>query len=125
MCDLQSAGQHENTTSVECLKFLKGANVIRVLLLLEFNVADSCSLPRTLLVFWLPSCHKDSVINDPGHSDSCLRRPFILPRIPLFIMPSLMQQLACVSSAKCTLHAVKIAPIFHSRCSLSPWLVGT
>lgn len=125
MCDLRIAGQRENTTSVECLKFLRGANVIRVLLVLEFNAVDSCSLPHTLLVFWSPSCHRDNVINDPGHGDSCFKRPFVLPRIPLFIMQSLIQQLACVSSAKCTPHAVKVAPIFLSRCTLSPWLLGT
>lgn len=73
----------EQNTGVECVRFLQGPNVIRVLLLLELNAADSCSLLHTLLVFWSPTCLEDNVINDPGHSGSCLRRPFVLPQDPV------------------------------------------
>lgn len=55
---------------MECFTFLRGPNVIRVLLLLELDVADSRSLPSTHRVFWLPAGHSDSIINDPGCSDS-------------------------------------------------------
>lgn len=62
---------------------LRGPNVIRVLLLLELNVADSCSLPPTCLVFWPPACHEDNVINYPGRSGSPPRRPSARPQHPV------------------------------------------
>lgn len=81
VCDLCVAclTMWEQHTSVERLKLLRGLNVIRMLLSQELNAADSCSFPHALLVFWSPTCHKDNVINDTGHTSSCLRRPFALP----------------------------------------------
>lgn len=77
-----------------------GPNIIRVLLFLELNAAESCSLPHALLVPGRPHVTKTMELMALGAAAPVLAVPSFDRRSTVLIRLSLVRRLACVSSAK-------------------------